>query len=85
MMDRNDITSALRGKSRVEQLRVIQSVMDAAKRGRFPVSLEQAGLLSRFVAQLQQNRAVDDALLIAVSIVVRHYEQHLIALTRSVR
>jgi hypothetical protein len=34
---------------------------------------------------LQQGDAVDDALFLAVSTIVRHYEQHLIAIARSVR
>jgi hypothetical protein len=41
--------------------------------------------LAQFVSQVQQGRAVDDALLLAVSDIVGHYEQHLIAMTRSVR
>jgi hypothetical protein len=76
MVNPEDLARALRGKSRPEQLRVIQSVMDAGKRGRFPLGVADNRALAQFVSQVQQGRAVDDALLLAVSDIVRHYEQH---------
>lgn len=85
MVNPEDLAPALRGTSRPEQLRVIQSIIDASKRGRFPLGTADNRALSQFVAQVQQGRAVDDALLLAVSGIVRHYEQHLIAMTRGVR
>jgi hypothetical protein len=85
MVNAQDLSPALRAKSRPEQLRVIQSVIDAGKRGRFPLGTADKGALSQFAAHVQQGRVVEDALLLAVSDIVRHYEQHLIALSRSVR
>jgi hypothetical protein len=85
MTNARDLSPALRGKSRPQQLRVIQSVTDAGKRGRFPLGTVDKRALSQFVAQVQQGRAVDDALLLAVSGIVHRFEQHLIAMARGVR
>jgi hypothetical protein len=85
MMDRENLSPALRGKSRSDRLGLIQSIVEAGKRGRFPLGAADCSVLAEFVVALGQEAAVDETLLLAVSRIVRHYEQHLIALTRSVR
>jgi hypothetical protein len=85
VVNAEDLSPALRGKSLPDQLRLIQAIIDAGKRGRFSIGAADSMLLAQFVTQLQQGRTVEDALLLAVSCIVRHYEQHLIAIARSVR
>jgi hypothetical protein len=85
MVNAEDLSPALRGKSRAQQLRLIQSIIDADRRGRFSLGPTEKTALAQFATRLQQGSPVDDALLLAVSTMVRHYEQHLIAISRGVR
>ena len=85
MLNDHQLSPALRGKSLAEQIRLIQAIRGAGRSGRFPLELADNKVLVEFIMKTKQGRIVDDALLLAVSSIVRHYEQHLIALTRSVR
>jgi hypothetical protein len=83
MVKTEDLSPALRGKSRTDQLRLIQSIVEAGKSGRFPLGPADCSVVAEFVGELAQRRIPEDSLLLAVSRVVRHYEQHLMALTRA--
>ena len=84
-MNADELSPALRGKALSAQLLLAQAIMEAGRSRRFPLADEHRITLRQFIAQLQQGRSVDRPLLLAVSKIVRQYEQHLIALTRSTR
>jgi hypothetical protein len=85
MATNDELSPALRGKSPQEQARIAQGLIAASKEGRFVLASADLRCLSQFVLQIHQGRSVDDTLLLAVSTLVRHYEQYPIARGQGVR
>jgi hypothetical protein len=85
MINHDELSPALRGKSPQEQARLAQALIAASKEGRFPIVSADVTSLSQFVAQVHERRSVDDTLLLTVSRLVRHYEQYIIAQVHGAR
>ena len=85
MIPSDSLTDPLDGKTPRQQLEVAAAALDAAKRGFLPLSVKEKGALARFVDLIRRAKPVDDDLLHQANRVVRHHQQHIIALTGSGR
>ncbi len=81
----DELSPALQGKSLSAKLSFARTIMEAGRSRRFALADDERKILASYIVELQFGRDVDRSLLLSVDKIVRQYEQHLIALTRSVR
>jgi len=71
MIKPDELAPGLSGKNSGEQARFVEALLDAARRGRFPVTPAEAKQLRDFLLRLRQKQPVSDDLMLAVNRIAR--------------